>query len=533
MEKLKMSSTCLVLIFLSLIYSSTASFDDIYGKQQSNQWFKDGVETIKQNLKIKPINRKAKGVILFLGDGMGVSTVTAGRILDGQLKQQPGEENVLSWEMFPNAAFSKTYNTNQQTPDSAGTATAFMTGVKARAGVISVNENVKKANCSDKEGNDVLSLIMIAEQYGLSTGVVSTARLTHATPATAYANSPSRNWESNAEVSDGDCPDIAKQLIDFPYGDGLEIAFGGGRKHFLRTGDPDDDDVSKFGKRTDGHNLKQDWLKTKNHKYVSNRDGLKNLEPNIDNKVLGLFNYDHMDYEYNRNSSKEPSLTEMVEFAITTLQQSPNGFVLLVEAGRIDHGHHASKPVLALHDLVEFNKAVTKAKEIVNQDETLMIVTADHSHVFTLGGYAPRGNPIFAFTGHTAKDKKGFTSLAYTNGPGGKVNATRHEPTDEQLLDANNYRWQSLVPLSSETHGGEDVGIYSQGPQAHLLRGVVEQNVIFHVMDYALCLSESKKSICRTEGLISGRNNSVTLNGGAKWTLMMVSILWSFLAVFS
>ena len=76
-------------------------------------------------------------------------------------------------------------------------------------------------------------------------------------------------------------------------------------------------------------------------------------------------------------------------------------------------------------------------------------------------------------------------------------------------------------------------GIHSQGPQAHLLRGVVEQNVIFHVMDYALCLSESKKAICRTEGLISGRNSSVSLNGGTKWTLIMLSILWSFVVVIS
>ena len=81
----------------------------------------------------------------------------------------------------------------------------------------------------------------------------------------------------------------AKQLIDFPYGDGLEIAFGGGRQHFLRKGDPDDDDASIFGKRTDGRNLKQDWLKTENHKYISNRDGLKNLKPDINNKVLGEF----------------------------------------------------------------------------------------------------------------------------------------------------------------------------------------------------------------------------------------------------
>ncbi|MBL4575665.1 MAG: alkaline phosphatase [Opitutaceae bacterium] len=83
---------------------------------------------------------KARNVILFIGDGMGVSTVTAVRILDGQLKGGYGEENILAWEKFPHVALSKTYNTNQQVPDSAGTATAFMTGVKTKAGFINVRE---------------------------------------------------------------------------------------------------------------------------------------------------------------------------------------------------------------------------------------------------------------------------------------------------------------------------------------------------------------------------------------------------------
>jgi len=87
-----------------------------------------------------------------------------------------------------------------------------------------------------------------------------------------------------------------------------------------------------------------------------------------------------------------------------------------------------------------------------------MIVTADHSHVFTIGGYQPRGNPIFGYTEDKAKDGMRFTTLSYANGPGGKVNSTRKEPKQTELDDAD-HRWQSLVPTSSERHGGEDVGM--------------------------------------------------------------------------
>ena len=87
---------------------------------------------------------RAKNVILFVGDGMGVSTVTAARILAGQLEGGDGEENLLSFETFPQLALSKTYNTNQQTPDSAGTMTAMILGVKTLAGVLSVDGSVRR-----------------------------------------------------------------------------------------------------------------------------------------------------------------------------------------------------------------------------------------------------------------------------------------------------------------------------------------------------------------------------------------------------
>ena len=91
-------------------------------------------------------------------------------------------------------------------------------------------------------------------------------------------------------------------------------------------------------------------------------------------------------------------------------------------------------------------------------DDTLVIVTADHSHVFTIGGYPDRGNPIFGLTEGTALDRKKYTTLGYYNGPGAKINRTRDNPKDTESAE---YKQQSLVPLGAETHGGEDVGKYT------------------------------------------------------------------------
>ncbi|MEG1679556.1 MAG: alkaline phosphatase, partial [Stenotrophomonas sp.] len=96
-------------------------------------WYRDGAARAAGN---GAMAGKAKNVILFLGDGMSLTTVAAARILEGQRRGQPGEENLLSWERFPATAFSKTYNTDSQTPDSAGTMTAITTGVKSHMGAI-------------------------------------------------------------------------------------------------------------------------------------------------------------------------------------------------------------------------------------------------------------------------------------------------------------------------------------------------------------------------------------------------------------
>src|SRR5690606_19528294 len=111
-------------------------------------------------------------------------------------------------------------------------------------------------DCASANGQGVASILEIAEALGLATGIVSTARITHATPAATFAHTPNRDWESDAELSAeakaNGCKDIARQLIEFPYGDGLEVALGGGRSYFLPNTVADPEDAGAFGRHKDG-----------------------------------------------------------------------------------------------------------------------------------------------------------------------------------------------------------------------------------------------------------------------------------------
>ncbi len=127
--------------------------------------YRDGANGVKRSGKLRADHRRAKNVILFVGDGMGIFTVTAARILEGQLRGENGEENLLEFETLPNVALSKTYNTNQQVPDSAGTMTARMTGEKTKAGVISVDQTVTRGDCASAsaDGHELLTFLEEAD----------------------------------------------------------------------------------------------------------------------------------------------------------------------------------------------------------------------------------------------------------------------------------------------------------------------------------------------------------------------------------
>jgi len=463
-------------------------------------WLQSGQQAVEVAEQLKPSQRHAKNVILFVGDGMGVSTITAARIFEGQSKpnNRGGEENSLSFESFPYLALSKTYSANQQTPDSAPTISAIITGVKTNDGELSVDKQVARKEKSIERVNAfrTKTLIEQAEEHGLATGIVTTARVTHATPAACYAHTSERDWESDAQMpGDASVKDIARQLIDFGYGDGLEVVLGGGRSMFLPATLADPEDAGQFGGRKDGQNLTQQWLsKYPKSAYVYNKVGFDAIDIKQTERLLGLFERSHMEYEHDRPSDigGEPSLSEMTAKAIDLLAKHKKGYVLMVEAGRIDHAHHAGNAYRALRETVELSNAVRTAMEKTDSKDTLIVVTADHSHTFSIAGYPERGNPILGLVKQPgeagfAKDKNGkpYTTLGYANGPGYRGQNGRPNLALENTAHPD-YLQEAVVPLDSETHGAEDVAIFARGPMAQLFHGVQEQTFIYQVMAKAL-----------------------------------------------
>ena len=515
---------------VAMSVSSGLHADVLPTHQAESAWFTDAQSKIEQKLEVN--NKfKAKNVILFVGDGMGVSTLTAARILKGQNAGELGEEGYLTFEEFPHSALVKTYNVDAQTPDSAGTMTAMMSGLKTDVGVIGVDEDIERGNCATVAGNEVVTALELAEIKGLSTGVISTARITHATPAATYAKSADRNWEDVSDMPEdaitAGCTDIADQLVNFESNlearfsgidvDGIEVVMGGGRRHFLPKDEAFNsaDAVSSVeGDRTDDRDLTSEWQQMyENGVYVIDQAGFDAIDTETTERVFGLFNESHMQYEADRANdiAGEPSVAEMTEKAINILDNNDKGFFLMVESGRIDHGHHAGSAYNALTDTLAFEAAVKAAYENTNPEETLILVTADHSHVFTIAGYPKRGNPILGKVVNvgsdepaTAADDMPYTTLGYTNGLGHQNLGTETNADAVYAYDANTgrvdltnidttasgYHQEALIPLGSETHAGEDISLHATGPGSQLVQGVVEQNVVFHLINQALDLVE-------------------------------------------
>jgi alkaline phosphatase len=464
----------------------------------SDGYLKAGQAELKRLLADKPNNRKARNIIIFIGDGMGVSTITAGRIFEGQQQGLDGESYVAEMDRLPHTALVKTYSHDAQVADSAPTATAIVAGVKTKNGVIGVGPEAIENDCAATAQFKVPSLFGLAEDRGYATGIISTATITHATPASTYAHVAQRDWEVDANMPDAarqaGCTDIARQMIEWQHGNGLEVMLGGGRAHFLPVTAIDPEYPNAKGKRADGKDLVAIWnAANPAGEYVWNADSFNAVDPKKTSKLLGLFEPSHMQFEADRTAAgnKEPSLAEMTRKAIAMLSKNRKGYVLMVEAGRIDHAHHGGNARRALQDTVALNQALKAAMDSVDLKDTLIVVTSDHSHTFTISGYPERGNPILGVVSAPigkpilGKDGKAYTTLGYANGPGAVTANERPDPAKEET-EALNYRQQALVGLGSETHGGDDVVARAAGPKAYLFKGTIEQNTIFQIMRAAL-----------------------------------------------
>ena len=388
----------------------------------------------------------------------------------------------------------------------------------------------------DGDGKPLRTLLEQAKRRDMRVGVVSTARITHATPAATFAHINNRDNENaialQALPTDG--------TYNAALGDGIDVFFGGGRRHFVPNTLLDEE--SARGSRTDGRDLRAEF-RAAGYTYVHNTAGFSGLNRQ-QLPVLGLFESSHMEWEYDRatDAGGEPSLQEMTVKAIDLLKRGQrrqggrgrdDGYFLMVEGGRIDHAHHDGNALRALHDAQELDKAIGAAVNAVDLRDTLIIVSADHSHVFNIAGYPLRpqsempyplqpcaGSNYGALAGNgildlvydvniasrcaaPSTDASGtpYTALGYGNGPGYR-GGTRVDPTTDtfvgipgstDLAGPNptgfahpNYRPESAVPLTSETHSAEEVAIYAIGPGSELVRGTVKNTFIYNVMAKAL-----------------------------------------------
>lgn len=448
-------------------------------------WMSNARNLLLQKQSIEPNTHRARNIVLFIGDGMGLSSQMAARSYLHDVNFE------LSFEKFPYTGMSKVYCVNYQVPDSASTATAFLTGVKNNFMVLGLTSAVNLRNCSASQNKEfhMPSIFKYAQDAGKSTGIVTNTRVTHATPAAAYATAASRSWEGNAETPDG-CDDIAIQLVHGNVGQNLDVILGGGSRYLLPT--------AEGGRRTDGRNLMTDFLniQMQNQKrpaLVRNRNELLAINSTVTDRLMGIFAESHMQYALQANRQTQPTLTEMTAKALEIMKKNEeNGYLLMVESGRIDTSHHENRAQLALEEVVELHKAVEYVKANTNDKDTLIIVTADHSHPYTVSGYLPRSRNVLGAGDFSIEDKMWIFSSSYAQGQGyvEHFDATiggRKNPRGQNYMKTS-FRQPATVPMDEGTHSGEDVGVYASGPWSHFFTGVYEQSYVAHAIMYAACI---------------------------------------------
>lgn len=446
-----------------------------------------------------------KNVIFFIGDGMGMTTLTAARIYS------VGEDGELTIDTLPESAFIKTYSNDAQVTDSAPSMAAYMTGVKMNNEVLSMSADTvakdpaidangnKLANaCGSSNGTPVKTLLESAKSQGLAAGVVTTTRVTHATPAATYAHICHRDLEN----------DIAAALVPGGSGyntalgtNGLDVVLGGGTQFFRP--------VANGGKRADGRDLIAEF-KARNYAVVSNAAEFNAINGATTDRLVGLFTSSHMSYDLDRDPAKEPSLADMTTKAMDVLGKNSKGYFLMVEGGRIDHALHETTAKKALQDTVAFDNAIKAgiAKARLADPElknTLIVVTADHDHTLVLNGYAQRTGKTAAGNagvlglvknyadGSVAKDADGapYSIIGFGNGEN-RVQGKRTSVAsmDDNTVSANTYHQEAVVRMAAggETHGGTDVFLGAIGKGADTFLGTIDNTQVFTLVKNAIGL---------------------------------------------
>ena len=301
-----------------------------------------------------------KNVIFMIGDGTGIAQLYSAQL------QEVGSNGYLHAQRLPITGIIKTHAEDNLITDSASGATAYSCGIKTNNGVIA----------QDSDGNECVTLMELAQQAGMKTGLIATSGVTHATPASFATHIDSRNKYS----------EIAEQMVESE----VDVILGGGLEYFI----PSD---SAGSNREDQLNVLSS-LRDQGYSVVLDRQAM--IEEDSE-QIIGLFSPSGMPSE-----NRVPSLAEMTNKAVESLSSNENGFFLMVEGSQIDWGGHANETPYVVREVKDFDDAIGVVLTFAQENPgTLVIITADHeTGGMTING-VNRENTIvdiaWTSTGHT------------------------------------------------------------------------------------------------------------------------------------
>lgn len=406
-----------------------------------------------------------KSAILLIGDGMSLAQIYSAQIFAEQVLQ-----DTLVTPGMADTAVTLTHSADSMVTDSAAAGTAIHAGQKADNGAINVLP----------DGAWAYTLGQAAQAAGKSVGVLSTARMTHATPASVYGHDPDRDAENL----------FAEQMAEFMP----EVALGGGARHFL----PD-------GKRDDGRNIIDEMVEM-GYVNVTDAEELAAVDTEATERLLGLFTSSHMSYEIDRlNMDKdEPSLAEMTAVALDILDNDPEGFFVSIEAGRIDHACHDHDIAGSIWDTLAFDEAVQVALDYqAEHPEVLVVATADHETAGMSLGHGTEYYTTFANLESVSCSLSALSDMI-SDDPGNAVALAEgcglvltdehvamldeHPPEAEEVEGVDigyAYTWAHYVLALAEAemagvefgpwaHTGLPVITYASGPGAEMFNGTID-----------------------------------------------------------
>jgi alkaline phosphatase len=365
------------------------------------------------------VERKAKNIILLIGDGMSASQVSSYRLLKG------GPNARLAVDKFPISGIVLTHSEDAIVTDSASSATAYSTGIKTNNTFLGL----------DKDKNILKNLTEKIHGYGFVSSLIATSEVTHATPA-AFAAHIDLRWKTD---------EISAQMMD----SNVVTILGGGRHFFLTE--------EMGGKREDGRDLLQEVENS--HVLLTHKDQLNDFDQTTSGKVVGLFADEHLrDLEKPENHSTEPSLSEMLNFAIkrseTFMDNGCKGSFIMVEGSQVDWAGHSNDINYLKREMQDLEEAVELAVDYANKNQdTLVIVTADHE----TGGLLI-------------------------------------EPASPADYTGNEVKFSFNTAIGRGSHTGVPVPVYAYGPGSENFTGTLDNTDVYRAMIAALDLTEESGS---------------------------------------